>query len=920
MTRVHFVLRGLPFSSFIIRITALLIGALFLSGLGCALDAAPPGGDELRFRFPGQAAQVLLGDEAFVAVDKGFALASTGGATREIEARFERRGGLKAVLPARGEGKVRFHLPGGFEIGVREIGAEGEGAVVEHAVAYRRQGGTSFWSAVDAGYEEWLHLDAGVANGGAPVAEWEVDGATLRQQGDAVEVVDDVGAARLRVTAPAAYASGGRPVEARLEVRGATIALWVDAGGEEVLVDPIWAPIGAMSAARANYTATPLGNGMVLVVGGTGASGALGSAELYDPVSNTWWPAGTLATARYNHTATLLGNGKVLVVGGNANASVVHTSAELYDPASNTWTATGALAAGRGRHTATLLGNGKVLVAGGSSASPPVAMATAELYDPSTGVWSPASSMGASRSMHTATLLGSGKVLVAGGNSTASAYLSSAELYDPGTGAWSPTASMTVPRSTATATLLVSGKVLVAGGYNISADYLQSVEIYDPSSSPPVWTTATPMSSKRGDHTATLLPNGKVLLTGGWSAPMVGSASAEVYDPGTNVWAGVGSISVVRIAHTATLLGNGKVLLAGGFNYGIPSTTYHSSAELYDPAATTWGSVASMSYARIAPTATLLNDGRVLVTGGDSLGMRTELYDPSTNTWAAGPLMAVGRQYHTATLLGNGKVLVVGVQSVASTANAQLFDPATDTWSSVGSTSPNLNRMGHTATLLPNGKVLVVGGVNPVSSPVDYLGSAALFNPVNNTWSTADDLFTAERAYHAATLLPNGRVLLSGGRSEWEVRHTGYGVYEPGDDEWLLPGQMVRSRAYHTLTLLLTGEVLAVGGGTVNTTVEVYNPTSNLWSAGTAVFYHRSHTATLLNDGKVLVAGGIYDGTGNVTRNAYIYDPATGNMDATGQMNDTRYAHAAVRLGNGKVLVVGGSNGSALSTAEIYTP
>ncbi len=304
-----------------------------------------------------------------------------------------------------------------------------------------------------------------------------------------------------------------------------------------------------------------------------------------------------------------------------------------------------------------------MLVAGGHNGSG-VALATAELYDPSTGVWSPASTMGASRSWHTATLLGNGKVLVAGGVNGPGAALATAELYDPSTGVWSPTASMTWPRYIATATRLVSGKVLVAGGYDISADYLQSVEIYDPSSSPPVWTTATPMSSKRGNHTATLLPNGKVLLTGGWSAPMVGGASAEVYDPGTNFWAAVGSMSAVRIAHTATLLGNGKVLLAGGFNYGIPSSTYYSSAELYDPAATTWGSVTSMSYARIAPTATLLNDGRVLVTGGDSLGTRTELYNPATDTWAAGPLMGVGRQYHTATLLGNGKVLVVGIRTV----------------------------------------------------------------------------------------------------------------------------------------------------------------------------------------------------------------------------------------------------------------
>jgi N-acetylneuraminic acid mutarotase len=431
------------------------------------------------------------------------------------------------------------------------------------------------------------------------------------------------------------------------------------------------------------------------------------------------------------------------------------------------------------------------------------------------------------------------------------------------------------------------------------------------------------MSSKRGNHTATLLPNGKVLLTGGWSAPMVGSASAEVYDPGTNFWAAVGSMSAVRIDHTATLLGNGKVLLAGGFNYGIPSSTYHSSAELYDPAATTWGSVASMSQARIAPTATLLNDGRVLVTGGDLFGTSTELYDPATDTWAAGPSMGVARHYHTATLLGNGKVLVVGALSSASSANAQLFDPATDTWSSVGSTSPNLHRMGHTATLLPNGKVLVFAGVNPVPSPDEYLftDNSALFNPANNSWSLAG-YAPIERAYHAATLLPNGSVLISGGRTPWDEWHNLAALYDPGADAWsAVADRMAWNRAHHTLTLLNTGEVLAVGGGSAGAAVEVYNPTSELWSSGTEQFSRRSHTATLLNNGKVLLAGGIDDSTGNVTRNVYIYDPATGDMDVTGQMNDPRYVHTAVRLGDGKVLVVGGGNGSvALATAEIYTP
>ncbi|XXT20681.1 kelch repeat-containing protein [Sorangium sp. So ce429] len=892
-------------------LTALLVVALLLSGLGCAPDAAPPGGDELRFRFPGQAAQVLEGSEAFAAVDGGFALASTGDAIREVEALFEHRGGLHASLPASGEGKLRFHLPGGFEVGVREIGAEGEGTIVERAVAYRREGGTSFWSAVDGGYEEWLLLDAGVAHGGAAVAAWEVDGATLRKQGDAVEVVDGAGAARLRVTAPAAYASGGRPVAPWLEVRGAKIELWVDADGEAVLVDPVWAPAGTMSAARASHTATKLGNGKVLVVGGYNGS-LLGSAELYDPASNAWSSAGTLTTARQDHTATLLGNGKVLIAGGKNFSSTFYASAELYDPLSNTWSVTGTLATARAGHTATLLGSGKVLVAGGLGAS---YLASAELYDPTAGTWSPASSLGTIRSGHTATLLGSGKVLAVGGRN--GSYLTSAEIYDPTANTWTATLSMTVPRYRATATLLGSGKVLIAGGFYNPSGEQQSAEIYDPNPVSPSWTTAASMSAKRSGHTATLLSNGKVLVTGGSSAASTGNASAEAYDPGTNTWSSVASMSSVRINHTATLLSNGKVLIAGGYSPTSPSTTYLSSAELHDPAARTWQPVAPMSNARMAPTATLLNDGRVLVTGGTLAGSTTELYDPATDTWTSGPTMSTGRQSHTATLLGNGKVLVVGVKTFVSPANAELFDPATNTWSSVGSSSnPNLDRKGHTATLLPNGKVLVVGGEVPPSSPTTYLNSAALFNPVSNTWSPAASVPGA-RAYHAATLLANGTVLVSGGTDATGALDSTY-IYNPAVDSWTAADEMVAGRHYHTLTLVGNGNVVAMGGD-VSTDFERYNPTLDTWSGGIIFGTRRSPTATLLNDGTLLVAGG-RNASGNALRTAFIYDFALNSFDLVGELNDARYAHAAVRLGSGKVLVVGGSDGSALSSAEIYTP
>ena len=193
-----------------------------------------------------------------------------------------------------------------------------------------------------------------------------------------------------------------------------------------VLIDPSWVTTGRMSTERAYHTATLLPSGKVLVVGGFNGSGAVSSAELYDPASGSWSNTGNLSTAREQHTATLLPSGQVLVVGGDSCCPVLFesraagwgggsnslSSAELYDPASGTWTATGSLVTARFRHTATLLPSGQVLVAGGADRD---SLSSAELYDPASGNWTATGSLVTARTQHTATLLSSGQVLVAGG-------------------------------------------------------------------------------------------------------------------------------------------------------------------------------------------------------------------------------------------------------------------------------------------------------------------------------------------------------------------------------------------------------------------------------------------------------------------------------------------------------------------------
>lgn len=225
----------------------------------------------------------------------------------------------------------------------------------------------------------------------------------------------------------------------------------------------------------------------------------------------------------------------------------------------------------------------------------------------------------------------------------------------------------------------------------------------------PSWTTTGSMTTARQNHTATLLPNGKVLVAGGSNGDGTLN-SAELYNPQTGVWSTTGSMSTAREYYTSTLLPNGKVLVAGG-NDG--------SADLYDPQLGTWSSTGSMATNRRFHTATLLPNGKVLVVGG--FGRRVELYDPQTGTWSITGSLSLSRINHTATLLNSGKVLIAGGDFFSS--SVELYDPQIGTWSVTGSMS--MPRSKHTATLLPNGALLVAAGFN--GSIGSYESSAELY-------------------------------------------------------------------------------------------------------------------------------------------------------------------------------------------------
>jgi hypothetical protein len=318
----------------------------------------------------------------------------------------------------------------------------------------------------------------------------------------------------------------------------------------------------------------------------------------------------------------------------------------------------------RAAHTATLLPNGKVLITGGMERNGGF-FATAELYDPDTGKFTPTGSMTTKRVGSKAILLRTGKVLIIGGSNHEDGSLASAELYDPATGTFTATGSMK-GKGGGLVTLLADGRVLVVGGYN---------EIYDPSTGTFSLTGKIDLQQSSTATLLTLLKNGKVLLTGSVTYPAESPlASAELYDPASGSFAGIGNMTKARAKQAATLLPDGRVLITGGIDRNGPQGRT-ASAEIYDPAKNSFVAIASMSVARFkhADTAVVLPNGKVLIAGG---GERAEVFDPATSTFniVSGSLDEAWF-FATATLLQSGKVLIVGGyrRGVACTAGAWIY-------------------------------------------------------------------------------------------------------------------------------------------------------------------------------------------------------------------------------------------------------
>lgn len=435
-----------------------------------------------------------------------------------------------------------------------------------------------------------------------------------------------------------------------------------------------------------------------------------------------------------------------------------------------------------------------------------------------------------------------------------------------------------------------SGDCTGGGGCLVTMDSDKSVIAnFEPTGSGESVPTGTPSAGQTPIPTATPTP----LAPGVTPTPtstLVAGGSLELGTPSFTPtptlptvlpvggsWSATGGLGTPRHRFASALLQSGKFLVVGGFD-GTGSRT--STAELYDPSAGTWSSTGSMNLVRAEqPTATRLADGKVLVAGGQGNGANdsAEVYDPFPGTFGTLLNMTALRSGHTATLLHNGKVLLAGGSGGEGRdpALAELFDPTTSSFTATA--NMGVGRGGHTATPLPSGLVLVVGGRADDNS--SSLQTAELYNPSTGAWTNTGSMATG-RTRHTATLLNNGKVLVVGG-------------------------------------INFQGSPLT---GTNPVTAEVYDPSTGTWTGtGDMVTTRYFHSATLLANGQVLIAGGT-TGVGS-TATASIYDPSTGTFATTNPLTTGRYFHGAALLTNGKVLVAAGTTGSTvLGSAVLFSP
>ena len=609
------------------------------------------------------------------------------------------------------------------------------------------------------------------------------------------------------------------------------------------------------------------------------------SAEIFDSKLGRFTQVASMTLARAGHTAVLLRSGKVLIVGGT-DASAM---AELYDPIADSFSPAAATAELRRDHTATLLDDGSVLILGGRDAA--AAHASAERYDPATKAFVPFQAMPKARHSHTTSVLKSGKLLVVGGFSKVDFSTANGDVLslDATTGAFTKVASFKTPAFVSdarhSATVLPSGKALLVS---------QTAARFDPANN-----TLSPVAGVNAMtlHSASLLPNGDVLLAGGHdytfspNGPSGPVFAAQIFRP-SNSSVSTDALSTPRAFHSATLLPTGNVLLSGG----------GTGADQFALAGKNFGKLKKLGVRKDVvsdATATLLPGGNVLVQAEG----KAQVFDAKSKTFGATSTPVASRKNAAAVLLRSGQVLLCGGTDTkgAPLASTELFDPAaaSGVGAFVATGSMLAARTLHSATLLPSGKVLVAGG----SGASGELSSSELFDPTTGKFSAAAQLKQA-RSNHRGVLLTTGEVLLVGGTGAALSAET----YDPDADGFALTTSLALPRVDHTLTLLPSGRVLVAGGADL-AVAEIYDPIARGFTVTDELGGRRLHAASLLPTGQVLLTAGrtptflgslglvqIFDPAANGGAGRFFSQPWLG-------ADQIRHRHVSVTLASGQVLI-----------------